>query len=313
MLTSPFTAGLFQFPVKLGQTGRFGPQLLLLGEGPLRLLLGVFQLAFQSGQAGFVPLQIFGHGLQSVVDPGHVAHRVVGQLRRIGQVLFHRHLKLGAVAMELHGETPVLAQVKRFLRVAHEHTRLDDGLARRLALGEHLPHDGHGESVLFDRMGLHDGQVLSQRLNEQPGFSHLLGVVFQRLILHLILHGGVVGLQHFQLRHLHVQVHLFPNPVVPGGKSLDLGVGQGGGVHILGGPGGGFAGHNLTDEFLLVLHQPPVIGVKGALGDILVHPHLLIHVTYCGFGVGGAPFAHSGASASLECRSGASRWSRETS
>ena len=180
--------------------------------------------------------------------------------------------------MKLHGKAPVFAQVEGLLRVGHEQTRLDNGLARLLALSEGLAHDSHGKSVVLYRMGLDNGQILPQRLNKQLRFRDFLRIVFQRFVLHFILHGGVVGFQHFQLRHLHIQLHLLPDTVVSGSQGLDLGIGEGGGVHILSGPGGGFAGHNLTDEFLLVLHQPPVVGVKGALGDVLEHFDRFVHV-----------------------------------
>ena len=88
----------------------------------------------------------------------------------------------------------------------------------------------------------------------------------------------MVGFEHFQLGNLHIQIHLLTDTVVAGSQGLDFGVGKGGRVHILGGAGGAFGGHDLADEFLLVFHQPPVVSVKCPLGDILEHFHGRIHV-----------------------------------
>ena len=89
----------------------------------------------------------------------------------------------------------------------------------------------------------------------------------------------MVGFEHFQLGNLHIQIHFFADAVVAGGKGFDLGVGKGGGVHILGGAGGAFGGHDLADKFLLVFHQPPVVSVECPFGDILEHFHRRIHVS----------------------------------
>ena len=40
-------------------------------------------------------------------------------------------------------------------------------IARRFALGVGLAHDGHGKSVILNRMGLHNRSVFAQRLNKQ--------------------------------------------------------------------------------------------------------------------------------------------------
>ena len=40
---------------------------------------------------------------------------------------------------------------------------------------------------------------------------------------------------------------------------------------IIAGPHRRFRGHDLADEFLLILHRLPQIGIKSPLGDITVH------------------------------------------
>ena len=218
------------------------------------------------------------HPFQGIVDTGYVAHRVIGQFCRVGQILLHRNSKLGPVTVKLHRKPTVLAYVYGLLRVTHQHTRFNNGLARFSPLRVGLAHDGHGKRIILDRVGLYHGEVLTQRLDKQLRLRDLLRIVFQSLVLHFVLLGGVVRFQHFQLRHLHVQVHFLPDTVIAGSQGLDLGVGEGGGVHVLDRAGGGFSGHDLPDKFLLALHQPPVIGVKGPLGDIAVHFDFLIHV-----------------------------------
>ena len=88
----------------------------------------------------------------------------------------------------------------------------------------------------------------------------------------------MVGFEHFQLCHLHIQLHFLPDTVIPGSQGLDLGVGEGGSVHVLNGPGRGFPGHDLPDKFLLTFHQTPVVCVKGSFGNVLEHFNRLIHV-----------------------------------
>ena len=144
------------------------------------------------------------NALQGIVDAGNTAHRIIRQGgRRIGQMLFHCDDKLIApprlVQLYLHGESPVFARIQYLLGVCHRFAGGDQRLARRLALGVRRAHDGHSEGIVFDRMGPHDRQVLLQRLNEQLRLRDLLRIVFQRLVLHLVLLGGVLGLEHLQL------------------------------------------------------------------------------------------------------------------
>ena len=251
-------------------------QLRLLGEWPVHFLFRRVQIPLKVFQRQLLPLQILGYPFQGVVDAGDIAHHIIGQLRRVGEVLLHRHPKLCAVKMELHRESPVLAQVKGLFRVRHTLTGFHQSHTRLLALGVGLAQNGHGKSVLLDRVGLQNGEIGGKGLNEQPRLGHLMRKMLDNHILRLIPLGHVIGFQQLQFCHLNVQVHLLFDSGVAGGDHLDLGIGEGGGVHILNGAGGGFAGHHLTDKLLLVFHQPPVVSVKGALGHIAVNLHLLI-------------------------------------
>ena len=65
---------------------------------------------------------------------------------------------------------------------------------------------------------------------------------------------------------------------VPGAQRLDLGKGKRRFVHVIAGAHRRFGGHNLADEFLLVLHRLPEVGVESALGDVAVHMDSLVLV-----------------------------------
>ena len=65
---------------------------------------------------------------------------------------------------------------------------------------------------------------------------------------------------------------------LPVGQRLDLGVAEGGFVHIIRHADGGFAGHDLGDELLLVLYKLVEVSVKGAFRYIPIDFHFLIFV-----------------------------------
>ena len=65
---------------------------------------------------------------------------------------------------------------------------------------------------------------------------------------------------------------------VAGTQRLDFRVGQRCFIHVVTGAGRAFAGHNLADELLLVLHRLPQISVKRRLGDVAVDVHVLVPV-----------------------------------
>ena len=102
-------------------------------------------------------------------------------------------------------------------------------------------------------------------------FSISSGKYFHQLVLQAVLLALVVGLHELQTGYLHVQVHTLLDARVPGAQGLDLGKGKRRFIHIITGAHRTFAGHDLADEFLLVLHGLPEIGVEGPLGDIAVH------------------------------------------
>ena len=57
------------------------------------------------------------------------------------------------------------------------------------------------------------------------GFD-LGGEVFQKLVLQPEVLALVVGPEDFQLRHIHIKVHLLPDQWIAGAQSLDLRIGE---------------------------------------------------------------------------------------
>ena len=100
----------------------------------------------------------------------------------------------------------------------------------------------------------------------------------QHIVLHLELLALMVRFQDAQAGHVNVQVHLLPDEGIASAQGLDLRIGKGGLVHVLAGAHRGFGGHDLRNEFLLVLHRLPQVGIEGALSDIAVDMHFLVLV-----------------------------------
>ena len=125
------------------------------------------------------------------------------------------------------------------------------------------------------RQGFHIGL---QSLDEALVLGDLLRKIFQKVVLHLELLALVGRLHNFELGHVHIQLHALFDTGVSGAQGLDLRIGQRRLIHILTGPGRGFAGHDLRNEFLLVLHGLPEVSVEGPLRDIAVHMHILVVV-----------------------------------
>lgn len=269
--------------VEHGQPGGFLLQLLLLGERAGGLLAGGLHLGGEVFQVVPLARKALFHDVQGVVDAGDVAHLVGPQLRRVGKALpgfegDHELLRL-AVNPEGHGKAPVLAQGDALLRVGHPLAGGEDGSARVLALGVGAALDHHVEDVALGGVGAVDLQIGLQPLDLLPRLLDGTGEKLYQPVLQLVLLPVVVGFEELELGYRRLQLGLFLDAGVAGGEGLDLGVGEGGFVHVLAAPGGALGGHHLPDELLLCLHDGPVIGVEGALGHVLENLHLLILVS----------------------------------
>ena len=175
----------------------------------------------------------------------------------MGQGAFQRDAVLVAhpVIGQHHREAPVLPQ-KDSIGASHLRADVDDCLACILFFGVMFALHFHAaETLLRFRMAFRQLYIFFIACNSlrQPGDLCRIFAVYQFLqSIHLI---QVAGLEHIQPCHLHIQIALFNDKRVAGGQSLDLGIAQGGFVHIIRHADRGFAGHDLSDKLLLVLYK----------------------------------------------------------
>ena len=98
------------------------------------------------------------------------------------------------------------------------------------------------------------------------------------VILQPVLLTGMVCLHQFQLRYLNIEIHFFFYVGITCGKCLDFCIGKCRFVHILTASHRGFAGHDLSDEFLFILDELPRITVKRTFRNITKYLDLIILV-----------------------------------
>ena len=114
-------------------------------------------------------------------------------------------------------------------------------------------------------------------------------------VAHLILAVGVLLFQPREAQHLGVDGGFLDDERIAGGDGFHLGVGERGGVHVLGAAHGGVAGHDLRDEAAFRLQRLPHVGVEGAFGDVAEDLHVFVRVALAQdaavalLDVGGAP------------------------
>ena len=120
-------------------------------------------------------------------------------------------------------------------------------------------------------MGGQGLQIRFKAFNKPLVSFDFLGEVFEQLILQAVLLALMVSFHQLQTRNLHIQIHALLDTGVSGAQGLDLGKGQRRFVHIIAGADRAFAGHDLRNEFLFVLHRLPQVGIESSLGNIAVH------------------------------------------
>ena len=183
-----------------------------------------------------------------------------------------------AVIGQHHGKAPVAAQKNR-VGAGHPGANVDDGLTCVLLFLILFALNYHTAEPFFRfRVGGCQRLVLFIACNPFGEARDLLRVFTQHQFLQGVHLVQIAGLEHIQLCHLHIQVALFNDKRVSGGQRLDLGIAESRFVHIVRHTDGGFAGHDLGDEFLLVLHQLVEVSVKRTLGHIAEDLHLLVIV-----------------------------------
>ena len=117
----------------------------------------------------------------------------------------------------------------------------------------------------------------------QPGdmgvrFLNVCRKLGQQLVLQPEFLALVVGFQHLQLCHLHIQIHLLLDERITGAQCLDLRIGKCLLVHILAGAHRGFGSHNLRDESLFVLKGLEEVRIKRPLRNVIENLDFLIHI-----------------------------------
>ena len=100
----------------------------------------------------------------------------------------------------------------------------------------------------------------------------------QQLVLQTEFLTLVVGFQHLQLCHLHIQIHLLLDERITGAQCLDLRIRKRLLVHILAGAHRGFGSHNLRDESLFVLKGLEEVRIKRPLRNVIENLDFLIHI-----------------------------------
>ena len=198
----------------------------------------------------------------------------------MAHLAFECDLKLlfKGVVGKLHLESPVAADgdaLGAFGLLAEGKDRLAGVcLFRVMPAADLHPH----KTFLRDRVGVY---CLDVRLKTPVAALLRLDLsreIFQKLVLQPEVLALVIGAEDFQPRHVHIQIHLFPDERVSGAQRLDLRVGERLLVHIVAGAHRGFAGHDLGDKFLLVFQRLIEVGVEDPLRHILVDLHLLVLV-----------------------------------
>ena len=157
---------------------------------------------------------------------------------------------------------------------------IQKGCAGVLLIGQQIATDFHtSKTVLRVRVRCQNLQIGFKALDKAFVLFNLLREVFEQLVLQTILLALVVGFHQLQAGYLHIQIHALFDTWVSGTQSLDLCKTEGGFIHIIAGAYRRFRSHDLTNEFLLILHRLPEVCVKGSFGHIAVHMDKRILVT----------------------------------
>ena len=244
-----------QLSVQFRKPRGFFCQFFLLWEGLFHLDLRRRLLLMQGVQLVFCCVDALREVVQGVIQTDDVAQWVGAQGYRVLSLPLQKCLILRAEGVEPQGQlkAPVAAD-HFFFGVGQfgtgEHQTFAGGLF--LVVG-HAP-DGHtAEFLLALRVG--GGKLC---IGFQPGnmgvrFLNVCRELGQQLVLQAEFLALVVGFQHLQLCHLHIQVHLLLDERISGTQCLDLCIRKCLFVHIVAGANWGFGSHNLRNESLFVL------------------------------------------------------------
>ena len=182
-----------------------------------------------------------------------------------GDLILPRH----GVEVQRHIEAPVLAQ-RDGIGGFHSLAGFQDRGACRFLFRVDGALDLHGAEALLVWAGadLDALDVVGVALGLLLQSPDLLGEGVDDLILQGVTLAQMVRLQELQPGDFDIQIHLLFDIGISGAEGLDLGVGQGLLVDVLGGADRRFRGHDLADELLLGLHQLIEVAVEGVFRDV---------------------------------------------
>ena len=180
----------------------------------------------------------------------------------------------------MHGEAAVLAGVRLQIFEIQLAARLDQRHAGFLALRVSKASYFHFKLFAFGgRMRFQKLRIVLQSGDQRLLSLNLFGIIFEKPVFQAVVLGLETGAEHFQLRHLDVEIHLFLDARISGRQRFDFRVRKDGLVHVLAAARRRLARHNLRDEFGLVLDKLPVVTVKCVLRHIAEYFDLRVAVS----------------------------------
>ena len=243
--------------VQFHQTGGLDSQIILKGKRLSDFLFGCGLLLVKVVQLVFHGFQTLRHLSQCIVDTGEVSARVCAEACPVGHLAFQQERIFLFPSGKLHGHSkaPIAADLHRF-GAFDLLTGVQQGCTGVFFVSQHIAPDLHSsKAILRVRMGGQGLQIRFKAFNKPLVSFDFLGEVFEQLILQAVLLALMVSFHQLQTRNLHIQIHALLDTGVSGAQGLDLGKGQRRFVHIIAGADRAFAGHDLRNEFLFVLHR----------------------------------------------------------
>ena len=268
--------------VELGEAGRFGCQVFLIGEGLIHCRFGFLQLPAGVGQVILRVLQAGGQAFEGIVQALDVAVEIYAERRRMAQAADQGDLVLPAqgIIIQLHSEAPIPSQGNG-IRALHGTAGFQNRGACRFLFSKDGSFDFHGREAIFIwvRADLDALDVVSVALLPLLQIPDFLRELMDDLILQGIPLAQMVGLEKLQSRNLNVQIHLLLDVRIACTEGLDLGIRQRLLVNVLRRTHRALARHNLPDELLLAFHQLIKVAVKGVLRHVGIDLYFRILIT----------------------------------
>ena len=267
--------------IKFCKTFQFLGKLRFLLKRLVYFCFRCFKLMFHIGKFHLCLFKLCRHCFQRIVDTGDIAKRISADLHRMAHGTFDIHHEL--IVERIKGYIQLKSKIFPYIRtgidafdfLTHGYDRSSCFLFICIRLSSHL----HEKLFLILRLifciFFHiSGKTFDTFLEN----SDLMRIMLCNIVLHAVLLTGMICLHQFQFRYLNIEIHLFFYVRITCGKCLDLRIGKCRFVHILTASYRRFAGHNLSDEFLLILYELPLVTVKRTFRNITKYLDLIILV-----------------------------------